>query len=37
MEVAALVISVLELASTLFAIGYELGKDIHDHHDNTQK
>jgi len=37
MEVVALVISVIGLAATLFAIGYELGKDIHDHHDKTQK
>ena len=37
MEVVALVFSVLGLAATLFAIGYELGKDIHDHHDKTQK
>jgi len=25
------------LAVTLFAIGYEPGKDMHDHHDQTQK
>ena len=37
MEVVALVISILGLSATLFAIGYELGKDIHDHHDKTQK
>ena len=37
MEVVALVISVLGLAATLFAIGYELGKDVHDLHDKTQK
>ena len=37
MEVIALVISILSLAVALFAIGYELGKDIHDLHDKTQK
>lgn len=37
MDVVALVISILGLAATLFAIGYELGKDIHDNHDKTQK
>lgn len=37
MEIVALVISVLGLAATLFAIGYELGKDVHDLHDKTQK
>ena len=37
MEVVALVISILGFAVSLFAIGYELGKDIHDHHDKTQK
>ena len=37
MEVVALVISVLSLTATLFAIGYELGKDIHDRHEKTQK
>ena len=37
MEVVALVISVLGFAATLFAIGYELGKDIHERHDKTQK
>ena len=37
MEVVALVISIIGLAATLFAIGYQLGKDIHDNHDKTQK
>ena len=37
MEVVALVISILGFAATLFAIGYEIGKDIHDDHDKTQK
>ena len=37
MDVVALVISILGFAATLFAIGYEIGKDIHDHHDKTQK
>jgi len=37
MEVVALVISILGFAVSLFAIGYELGKDIYDHHDKTQK
>jgi 4-hydroxybenzoate polyprenyltransferase len=37
MDIVALVISILGFAATLFAIGYELGKDIHDHHDKTQK
>ena len=33
MEVIALVISVLGLAATMFAIGYQIGKDS----SNTQK
>ena len=37
MDVVALVISILSFAVTLFAIGYELGKDVHDLHDKTQK
>ncbi len=37
MEVVALVIGILGFAATLFAIGYEIGKDIHDDHDKTQK
>lgn len=37
MDIVALVFSVLGFAATLFAIGYEFGKDIHDHHDKTQK
>ena len=37
MDVVALVISILGFAATLFAIGYEIGKDIHDDHDKTQK
>jgi hypothetical protein len=35
--IITLVISILSFAATLFAIGYELGKDIHDHHDKMQK
>jgi hypothetical protein len=37
MDVVALVISILGFAATLFAIGYELGKDNHNHHDKAQK
>ena len=37
MEVVALVISIIGLAATLFTIGYQLGKDVHDNHDKTQK
>ena len=37
MEVVALVISILGFAVTLFTIGYQIGKDIRDFHDKTQK
>ena len=37
MDVVALVVGVLSFAATLFTIGYQLGKDIHDFHDKTQK
>ena len=37
MDVVALIVGVLSLAVTAFAIGYEIGKDIHDNHDNTQQ
>ena len=37
MEVVALVITILGFAATLFAIGYQLGKDVHDNHDKPQK
>ena len=33
----SLIVGILSLAGTCFALGYAIGKDIHHHDDNKQK
>lgn len=37
MEIVSLFVSILGLAVTCFTMGYAIGKDIRDYHDNTRK
>ena len=37
MDIIALIISILGFAGTCFAIGYQIGKDIHHNDEKKQK